>query len=79
MPGSMREAIDPIPIRGGARLLPGAEIICSTTTNPPKPYLAALNAEIVDLNSSRVLVNYPNIGWTCYNTSSGGDDDDGEA
>ncbi|KAH6781373.1 hypothetical protein C2S51_006666 [Perilla frutescens var. frutescens] len=50
-------------------LEPSFEIICNTSTNPPKPYLRVLNKEIVELNSSQVMVNYPNLGLACYHLS----------
>lgn len=49
---------------------PSFEIICNTSTYPRKGYLAILNQEIIELNSSRVLVNYPNLGSNCFSSSS---------
>ncbi|XP_057796398.1 wall-associated receptor kinase 2-like [Salvia miltiorrhiza] len=52
-------------------LEPSFEILCNTSTNPPKAYLAIFNTEIVELNSTKVLVNYLNLASTCYNNENG--------
>ncbi|KAG6415784.1 hypothetical protein SASPL_123202 [Salvia splendens] len=59
----------PCPFEVGANcyLSPSFEILCNTSTNPPTAYLAILDKEIFDINSSKVLVNYPNLAWSCYN------------
>ncbi|KAG6392991.1 hypothetical protein SASPL_147221 [Salvia splendens] len=44
-------------------------ISCNTSTNPPKAYLSALNAEIYDLNLTQIRVNYPKLAFNCYNSS----------
>ncbi|KAG6418304.1 hypothetical protein SASPL_120507 [Salvia splendens] len=48
-------------------LSPSFEIRCNTSTNPPTAYLALLDKEIIDINSSTVLINHPNLAWSCYN------------
>ncbi|KAL1542927.1 wall-associated receptor kinase-like 8 [Salvia divinorum] len=48
---------------------PSFEINCNASTNPPKAYLSALNAEINDLNQSQIRVNYPKLAFACYNSS----------
>ncbi|KAH6833600.1 hypothetical protein C2S53_016249 [Perilla frutescens var. hirtella] len=51
-------------------LEPSFEVICNKSTNPPIAYLAVLNAEIRELNSTEVQVFYPNKpGLVCYNLS----------
>ena len=48
---------------------PSFEVVCNTDTSPAKPYLHLLNAEIVELNSSRIIVNNMNISSNCHNLS----------
>ncbi|KAH6781376.1 hypothetical protein C2S51_006669 [Perilla frutescens var. frutescens] len=51
-------------------LAPSFEIICNASTNPPKPYLSVLNAEIIQFrNSSQVHLNSFNLSLACYNWS----------
>lgn len=50
-------------------LAPSFEIICNTSTNPAKAYLSVLNAEIIELTASQVVVDYPNLSFACYNLS----------
>ncbi|KAH6758256.1 hypothetical protein C2S51_018491 [Perilla frutescens var. frutescens] len=52
-------------------LAPSFEIICNTSSNPPKPYLSVLNAEIHQLmiNSSQVQLKSFNLSLACYNWS----------
>ncbi|KAH6781211.1 hypothetical protein C2S52_000025 [Perilla frutescens var. hirtella] len=51
-------------------LEPSFEVICDTSTNPPIAYLNVFSEEIVELNSSQVLVNYPNQAFACYSFSN---------
>ncbi|KAG6390723.1 hypothetical protein SASPL_148467 [Salvia splendens] len=46
------------------------EVVCNTTTNPEKPYLRALETEIVEIDSSKVVVISQNMASTCYNLSA---------
>ncbi|XP_047939147.1 wall-associated receptor kinase 2-like [Salvia hispanica] len=50
-------------------LEPSFEVNCDMSTNPPKAYLSVLKAEITRLNLSQVRVNYPTLGFSCYNWS----------
>lgn len=50
-------------------LEPSFDITCNTSTNPRKAYLSILKAEVIRFESSRVWVNYPNLGLSCYNWS----------
>ncbi|KAG6418309.1 hypothetical protein SASPL_120512 [Salvia splendens] len=50
-------------------LEPSFEVNCDMSTNPPKAYLFVLKAEITRLNLSQVRVNYPTLGFSCYNWS----------
>ncbi|KAG6386577.1 hypothetical protein SASPL_151743 [Salvia splendens] len=50
-------------------LEPSFEVVCNTDTNPKKPYIRLLNTEIVELNSSKIIVNYMNLSSNCYNRS----------
>ncbi|KAL1533216.1 hypothetical protein AAHA92_33133 [Salvia divinorum] len=49
---------------------PNFDVVCNTTTNPEKPYLRALSTELVELNSSKIVVHYNNLASTCYNLSA---------
>ncbi|XP_047941060.1 wall-associated receptor kinase-like 1 [Salvia hispanica] len=59
------EVLIPFPFGVGPNcyLEPSFEIVCNTTTNPAKPFLRLLNTEIVELNSSKIVVNYMNIAF----------------
>ncbi|XP_047979565.1 wall-associated receptor kinase 3-like [Salvia hispanica] len=59
----------PFGIGSNCYMDPTFEISCNVSTNPPKAYLSALNAEIIDLNLTQVRVNYPKLGFACYNSS----------
>ncbi|XP_047976019.1 wall-associated receptor kinase 2-like isoform X2 [Salvia hispanica] len=50
-------------------LEPSFEVVCNKDTHPATPFLHLLNAEIVELNSSKIIVNYMNISSNCYNRS----------
>ncbi|KAG6418307.1 hypothetical protein SASPL_120510 [Salvia splendens] len=50
-------------------LEPSFEVVCNTTTNPEKPYLLLSNTEILELNSSKILIEYVNKATTCYSLS----------
>ncbi|KAL1559095.1 wall-associated receptor kinase-like 1 [Salvia divinorum] len=50
-------------------LEPSFEVVCNTATNPEKPYLRLFNTEILELNSSKILVNYFNKATTCNSLS----------
>ncbi|KAH6781372.1 hypothetical protein C2S51_006665 [Perilla frutescens var. frutescens] len=52
-------------------LAPSFEITCNASTNPPIAYLAVFNAQIIELNSSQVLVFYPTqlVSLACYDLS----------
>ncbi|XP_042038105.1 wall-associated receptor kinase-like 10 isoform X2 [Salvia splendens] len=50
-------------------LEPFFDVVCNTDTNPAKPYLRLLNTEILQLNSSKVLVSHRNVSSNCYNSS----------
>ncbi|KAG6384119.1 hypothetical protein SASPL_156085 [Salvia splendens] len=50
-------------------LEPSFEVNCDMSSNPPKAYLFVLKAEIIRLNLSQVRVNYPTLGFSCYNWS----------
>ncbi|XP_042066932.1 wall-associated receptor kinase-like 1 isoform X2 [Salvia splendens] len=65
------EVLIPFPFGVGPScyLEPSFEVVCNTATNPAKPFLRLLNTEIVELNSSKIVVNYMNIASTCYNMS----------
>ncbi|XP_047942943.1 wall-associated receptor kinase 2-like [Salvia hispanica] len=60
----------PFGIGQNCYLEPSFEVKCDTSTNPPKAYLSVLKAEITRLNSSQVRVNYPTLGFACYNWSN---------
>lgn len=61
----------PFGVGPGCYLEPSFDVHCNTTSNPPMAYLRALNAEIIELNSSRLLVDYPVTGLACYDFSTG--------
>ncbi|XP_047940211.1 wall-associated receptor kinase 5-like isoform X2 [Salvia hispanica] len=65
------EVLIPFPFGMGPNcyLEPSFEVVCNTATNPAKPFLRLLNTEIIELNSSKIVVNYMNIASTCYNMS----------
>ena len=48
---------------------PSFEVDCDTSANPPKAYLSILKKEITHLNLSQVRVDYPTLGYACYNRS----------
>ncbi|XP_042067944.1 wall-associated receptor kinase-like 1 [Salvia splendens] len=48
---------------------PAFEVVCNTATNPAKPFRRTLNTEIVELNSSKIVVNYMYLASTCYNNT----------
>ena len=50
-------------------LEPSFEVVCNTATNPEKPYLRLSNTEILELNSSKILIKYFNKATTCYSLS----------
>ncbi|KAI3463314.1 hypothetical protein Pfo_019977 [Paulownia fortunei] len=58
----------PFPFRIGSNcsIGPSFDIICNTSTNPPKPYLSSTNTEVIEINPSRIRVKYPNLALTCY-------------
>ncbi|KAL1568195.1 non-specific serine/threonine protein kinase [Salvia divinorum] len=61
----------PFPFGVGSNcfLEPSFEVVCNKYTNPATPYLRLLNTEIVELNSSKIIVNYMNLSSNCYNWS----------
>ncbi|KAG6435352.1 hypothetical protein SASPL_100224 [Salvia splendens] len=59
----------PFGIGSNCYMDPSFEISCNVSTNPPKAYLSALNAEIYDLNLTQIRVLYPKLAFACYNLS----------
>ncbi|XP_047942302.1 wall-associated receptor kinase-like 10 isoform X2 [Salvia hispanica] len=50
-------------------LEPSFEVFCNNDTNPATPFLSLLNTEIVELNSSKIVVNYMNLSSNCNSGS----------
>ncbi|XP_047943765.1 wall-associated receptor kinase-like 1 isoform X2 [Salvia hispanica] len=50
-------------------LEPSFEVVCNKDTNPATPFLSHLNTEIIQLNSSKIVVNNRNLSSNCYNGS----------
>ncbi|XP_047953134.1 wall-associated receptor kinase-like 8 [Salvia hispanica] len=59
----------PFGIGPNCSLDPSFEVDCDTSANPPKAYLSILKKEITHLNLSQVRVDYPTLGYACYNRS----------
>ncbi|KAL1568201.1 non-specific serine/threonine protein kinase [Salvia divinorum] len=59
----------PFGVGPNCSLEPSFEVVCNAHTNPAKPFLRLLNTEIVELNSSKIIVNYMNMSSNCYNGS----------
>ncbi|XP_042042031.1 wall-associated receptor kinase-like 6 isoform X2 [Salvia splendens] len=50
-------------------LEPSFEVVCNNDTNPATPFLSLLNTEILELNSSKIVVSYMNLSSNCYSGS----------
>ncbi|KAG6386587.1 hypothetical protein SASPL_151753 [Salvia splendens] len=57
----------PFGVGPNCSLGPSFEVVCKKDTNPAKPYLRLLNIEIVELNSSKIIVSYMNLSSNCNN------------